>query len=541
MKHIVLLIATLLIALHGNAQHRGAWTRLTAPAKPMHLAAHHPDRGNAPANDDCANAEAITVTTDCASPVSGNNAEATQDGGIPSCDNTGTWLDVWYTFNSGAADTVTITLTPGAGMTDRVLAVYDACGGDELLCAIAPPGPIALDVEPGVDYWIRVHSNTDYGVGGDFTLCVTVGNTTPAPPVNDLCSGAIEQALSIGGTITFNGDNTGATDSEGLGYTSAWEAFTLAACADVHLSYCGSTPAWDGFWILLYSSCPPSTAVEVSSYDSTSCGDGNFTLCFPQLPAGTYYFPVVAGPIGPYTLVVSAAACGSDQAPNDECDGAIPLTAQPTCDPTYFTNPCATQSLVAVTCGSFTGDAGDDVWYSFTATAPDMTVGGAPHGNMDIVMELFSGACGLLTSIACGDVGGSGVADDMYATGLTVGDTYYFRVYDFRSQYAYAEPGYDLCVVEGLGSGVGLAESTLSSGQPAIYPNPTDGVFTLRSNGSSYVVITVIDASARSVLNTTRNANAGLVQVDATSLQPGAYVVRCTSGGVLTNERLIIR
>ncbi|HNK68119.1 MAG TPA: T9SS type A sorting domain-containing protein, partial [Flavobacteriales bacterium] len=146
-----------------------------------------------------------------------------------------------------------------------------------------------------------------------------------------------------------------------------------------------------------------------------------------------------------------------------------------------------------------------------------------------------------LTSVACGDVGGSGAADDMFATGLTVGDTYYFRVYDFRSQYAYAEPGYDLCVVEGLGSGVGLAETPSSAGQAVIYPNPTDGVFTLRTNGSSSVGITVLDASGRSVLNTTRNATAGLVQVDATSLQPGVYMVRYTDGAHLFNERLIIQ
>ena len=61
MKHLVLFIATLLIALHGNAQQRGAWARLTTPAKPMHLAADNSDRGSAPANDDCANAQVITV------------------------------------------------------------------------------------------------------------------------------------------------------------------------------------------------------------------------------------------------------------------------------------------------------------------------------------------------------------------------------------------------------------------------------------------------------------------------------------------------
>ncbi|MBK8226432.1 MAG: T9SS type A sorting domain-containing protein [Flavobacteriales bacterium] len=546
MKHIVLLITTLLIALHGNAQQRGAWTRLTAPAKPMHLAAHGPDRGNAPANDDCANAEAITVAVDCTTPIAGNNADATNDGADASCDDPGAdLLDVWYTFNSGPEDTVAVTLTPGPDMEDWAFALYDGCGGAEVACVIVPFAALNVAVSPNTDYWLRVYSNPTYGVGGAFTVCVTGPVVVAPPPANDECTGAVPQALAIGGTVTFQGDNTGATDTEALGQGSAWEAFTLAGSADITIDYCGTAPTFSEYFVVVFASCPLSGPVYPGSYDTTACGDGNGSMCFSGLPAGTYYYPVMAGAssTGPYVLNVTAEPLGTNAVSNDACTGAIPVMATTSCTPQIFSNGCASQSLPATDCGNGAGEANDDVWYSFMATSSDMSIGVLPSasGNMDPVIELFNGSCGSLVFLTCADAGAQNAPEDLQASGLTVGATYYFRVYDHRLQYSWIDPTYELCVVEGLGSGLGLAETPSSAGQAVIYPNPTDGVFTLLTNGSSSVAITVLDASGRSVLNTTRNANAGLVQVDATSLQPGAYVVRCTSGGVVANERLVIR
>ncbi|HNI06289.1 MAG TPA: T9SS type A sorting domain-containing protein, partial [Flavobacteriales bacterium] len=146
-----------------------------------------------------------------------------------------------------------------------------------------------------------------------------------------------------------------------------------------------------------------------------------------------------------------------------------------------------------------------------------------------------------LTSVACGDVGGSGAADDMIATGLTVGETYHFRVYDFRTQFAFEEPGYDLCVVEGVGSGVGVDETVDLPGA-ALYPNPTTGLFTIQVGAANGPFsLDVFDTAGRKVLSTTRNISSGMVQVDASSLKPGAYVARFNNGTRVVNERLIIQ
>lgn len=499
-------------------------------------------RGGAPANNDCANAEAIMVAADCATPINGDNTDATVDGPDTDCEDPGAnVLDVWYTVNSAAENILSIELLPAdADVQDWAFAVYTSCGGGEIYCVVTPGVPQNVPVTAGADYWIRVWSNPEFGTGGPFTLCVTPGVSVPVPP-NDLCSNATVQPLAIGGSVVVNGTNAGALDNENEAVPCVWEAFSISECADVHLSFCGISPAWTGFNLRLYSNCTFTQVVTPGSY--SPCPDGNQERCYSNLAPGTYYYPVgqIGTGVGPYVLTFSAEACGTDAPANDECTGAIALAPTTECTPQFFAPLCASQSLAAMTCNGFTGDANDDVWYSFTATATDMTIGGAPVGNMDIAMQLFSGNCGSLTPIACGDQGGSGVADELIATDLTVGETYYFRVYDYRTQFAFAEPGYDLCVVEGLGSGLGMAEGLVHDQPGVIYPNPTDGLFTIRSKIPMAVVrIEIMDATGRMVHQASMGAGNGTVLVDASFLPQGAYVVRYTDGLLMMNERLIV-
>lgn len=63
-------------------------------------------------------------------------------------------------------------------------------------------------------------------------------------------------------------------------------------------------------------------------------------------------------------------------------------------------------------------------WYRFTATAAKHWIRTDGQGTDDSSMEVFSGACGSLTSIGCFPPNGAAPA----LTGLTVGTTYYLRV-----------------------------------------------------------------------------------------------------------------
>ncbi|HEY0976933.1 MAG TPA: T9SS type A sorting domain-containing protein [Flavobacteriales bacterium] len=63
-------------------------------------------------------------------------------------------------------------------------------------------------------------------------------------------------------------------------------------------------------------------------------------------------------------------------------------------------------------------------WYRFTATATKHWIRTDGQGTDDVSMEVFSGACGSLTSIGCFPPNGPAPA----LTGLTIGSTYHLRV-----------------------------------------------------------------------------------------------------------------
>ncbi|MBK7344230.1 MAG: hypothetical protein IPJ06_14745 [Saprospiraceae bacterium] len=118
---------------------------------------------------------------------------------------------------------------------------------------------------------------------------------------------------------------------------------------------------------------------------------------------------------------------------HDNCSGAIVLTVDTdeTCNTaTNGSSINGTQSLNAITCAGFAGDADIDVWYSFVATNSThiITVDGA--ANMDAVIDLRSGMCNG-TNIDCSDATTADGIEVITATGLTVSSTYYVRVYDY--------------------------------------------------------------------------------------------------------------
>ena len=112
---------------------------------------------------------------------------------------------------------------------------------------------------------------------------------------------------------------------------------------------------------------------------------------------------------------VSAATCLG----NDNCTGAITLIPNTTLTPTSGTTFGATNAGPALT--GCVGTANHDVWYSFVA--PAASVGITVGGPSDYVHQVFSGTCAGLTSLVCSDPNTSTVS------GLTIGQTYFIRVY----------------------------------------------------------------------------------------------------------------
>lgn len=112
----------------------------------------------------------------------------------------------------------------------------------------------------------------------------------------------------------------------------------------------------------------------------------------------------------------------------DNCNVATSLPVNSSCIFTSGNTTGATQSFPGCV-----GTADDDVWYSFVATASSHSVTVLGSSSFDAVLEVFSGNCSGLTSLGCIDNTFNGGTESGIFTGLTVGQTYYIRVYHYFS------------------------------------------------------------------------------------------------------------
>lgn len=137
-----------------------------------------------------------------------------------------------------------------------------------------------------------------------------------------------------------------------------------------------------------------------------------------------YHFGIGSGS-GDFDICITNTATAPI---NDECVNAISLTVNNTCIPQTFTTDGASQSQPGCS-----GNADDDVWFSFQATNSVQTIIVDPLDNLDLVVQLYSGTCGNLSSLVCMDNTFSGDAETINAVGLIAGQTYFVRVYDYYS------------------------------------------------------------------------------------------------------------
>ena len=384
----------------------------------------------------------------------------------------------------------------------------------------------------------------------------TAGEWRGGPPPNDNCSAVTIDALASGSTLNYTGTTVGATntgDAEpgsgldlGGDTVFVFHAFTTTGCNDISIAYCGTDPQPAIYQAVLSTTCPMGEdLINFSSGEFTSCSDGNATINWVAVPAGTYYVPVRGEPAtaGAYALAITATACPSAPA-NDECEAATVLAPGTNCVGTPFTTTGATQTLEPILCADFTSENALDVFFSFQATATTMTIGVIGFNAADAMVELLEGTCGSLSSLACADATFPGTADEttseeLIQSGLAIGTTYFVRVYDWGHNSA--DHNFEICVVEGEGSGIGMDENAVS--EFSIFPNPGTGVFNLQYAGKNGLAnIEVLDVTGRIVYNKQAQvANGSTNSMDLTGLGAGNYNVRLTVGGVRTEQRLMVK
>lgn len=131
----------------------------------------------------------------------------------------------------------------------------------------------------------------------------------------------------------------------------------------------------------------------------------------------------------------------SAQPANDNCGAAVLLTSSTVCVNTNGTVQNATNSGVPV--APCTGVADDDVWYRFVTTSTDHTITlsnlGSNLSASGARLQLFSGTCAGLTSVACGTT-------SIAITTLARNTTYYIRVYSAGGTVLTSNATFRICV-----------------------------------------------------------------------------------------------
>ncbi len=151
-----------------------------------------------------------------------------------------------------------------------------------------------------------------------------------------------------------------------------------------------------------------------------------------------------------FLAFIISISYGKAQPVNDDCAGAITLTPGAVCTLVTGNVSGATQSLAGCS-----GNANDDVWYSFTTTAvagQNYTITVTGSATFDPVFQVYSASCGG-TSITCVNANGIGNIETTTLAALTPSTTYWIRVYDAGAGYP-ATTTFTICLTTPLAATV---------------------------------------------------------------------------------------
>ena len=287
--------------------------------------------------------------------------------------------------------------------------------------------------------------------------------------------------------------------------TFKWNAVSGAISYDVYVSI----------------KVPPKQLVGTTTSDTFNFIDASYST--------TYYWYVV-----PKNANGDAIGCVSTSAtsfttippppppPNDNCSGASNVLSVPLNGTTLG----ATQSQPADLCNGYTGTANDDVWYQFTPLSTGIiivTLTG--NGSFDGVVEVFSGTCGSLTSLACSDSSQAGGTEQISMT-VTAGINYKIRVYDFyanlssRGTFSISATGVTLPITLLSFKGVRQGNKNILQWSTATEQNNQGFELQYSSDGNNFDRLSFINSKA---INGNSSSILSYEFADARSLSVTAY------------------
>ncbi len=292
---------------------------------------------------------------------------------------------------------------------------------------------------------------------------------------NDSCSNAIQLAPNLN-CISTTGTFSGSTNTE---TTTSCFANSLQ---DVWYSFVASDPMMSitlvnqaninlGLEIFTGSCSGSSFACDnsSSSLTSESYQSNNFTV------GQVYYVRVFH--VGTFLIASNFTICVQNfpAPPNDLCSGAIALTPNANCVTTAGTFSGSSNTGTITTCFA---NSLQDVWYSFVATDPTMSVSVTNGVNLNLAFEILTGSCSG-TSFVCDNSSSSSTNEFYLNNTFTVGQTYYVRV--FQTETSLITSFFNICI-----QSYPTPVNDLCTGAIALTPNAncvtTAGTFSGSSN-----------------------------------------------------------
>jgi len=219
----------------------------------------------------------------------------------------------------------------------------------------------------------------------------------------------------------------------------------------------GSTAtSWEVLVLPAGSPVPTGPGIPVSITDNPSVPP----YIANGLAPGTQYVFYVRAICSPTDASDWSAFVFATQPVNDECANATFAIVNQNLNcvqTTHGTLAGATASSPATTCGG-AGAANDDVWFTFTATAPTHIISfNNVTPNTALSYAIYQGTCTGLTQVGCNE-----------GDGLVAGTTYYIRV--FSDGTAPVLTNFDLCI----GTLPCTEAPAFCTGQTVTYANSTN-------------------------------------------------------------------
>ncbi len=388
-------------------------------------------------NDDCINATTLGVnpSNTCSVTATGNTTNATQS--LLGCSGTAD-DDVWYQFVA-TNTTQIITVTPTT-LSNAVFEVFDGSCGSlvSLFCQDSTVGS-AIETSPvtgfvvGNTYFVRVYSQASGSGQGSFTICVA----TPPNPCSsvtpiDNCGATFNQVIPAG-YGSYNNNNACGSNTPGVEHLYI---FTPNTSGNYYIQQNSSFGPIDYQIKLVDNGCNP------NGWDCIANLTGTTTSPYINLVGGNEYYIM----IDPTTItggtVNFTLACVPTPPLNNECTGAIsvPVNSTPAC----VTSVSGTTLGATESQPGCSGTADDDVWYQFTATSTTHIITVTPNTLSNAVFEVFDGVCSGLSSWFCNDNTTGSAVEAGSISGLTIGNTYYVRVYSNPANYGFGT--FTICI-----------------------------------------------------------------------------------------------